>query len=59
MEIFKSSKLRKILSQNSSPKMCYERLFGAISRDRRSTQRSALWSVPSSFCFGLQQLQVL
>ncbi|WMV32335.1 hypothetical protein MTR67_025720 [Solanum verrucosum] len=39
--------------------MCCEGPFGAISQDRRSTRRSAFWSVQSPFCFGLQRLQVL
>uniref|UniRef100_M0ZKF6 Uncharacterized protein n=1 Tax=Solanum tuberosum TaxID=4113 RepID=M0ZKF6_SOLTU len=39
--------------------MCCEGPFGAISRDRRSIRRSALWSISSPFCFGLQHLQVL
>ncbi|KAG5611392.1 hypothetical protein H5410_022673 [Solanum commersonii] len=39
--------------------MCCERALDAVSRDRRSTRRSALWSIPSPFCFCLQHLHVL
>uniref|UniRef100_M1D8A2 Uncharacterized protein n=1 Tax=Solanum tuberosum TaxID=4113 RepID=M1D8A2_SOLTU len=39
--------------------MCCEEPFGAISRDRRVDRRSAVWSIPSPFCFDLQHLQVL
>ncbi|KAG5572628.1 hypothetical protein H5410_062394, partial [Solanum commersonii] len=35
------------------------RPFGAISQERRSTRRFALWSIPSPFCFSLQHLQAI
>uniref|UniRef100_M1DMA3 Integrase core domain containing protein n=1 Tax=Solanum tuberosum TaxID=4113 RepID=M1DMA3_SOLTU len=37
--------------------MCCEESLGEVSRAHRSTRRSALWSIPSPFCLGLQHPQ--